>query len=54
MKEEEEELLEHSYELHCCQCGVVMSVFESPKLLTSAPFPCHSCEAQAESLTMND
>ena len=51
---EEKERLEHSYELHCCQCGDVMSVFESPKLLTSAPFPCDSCYSQADSLNMND
>ena len=50
----EEEVLKHSYELHCCECEEVMSVFEDPKLLTSAPFPCQSCEAQAESLSMND
>lgn len=54
MTMEEEELLEHLYELHCCQCGEVMSAFESPKLLTSAPFPCQSCESQAESLAMNE
>ena len=51
---EEKELLEHSYELHCCECEEVMSIFESPKLLTSAPFPCPHCEAQADSLNMND
>jgi peptide subunit release factor 1 (eRF1) len=51
---EEDDLLQHRYELHCRQCGEVMSVFESPKLLTSAPFPSPSCESQAESLTMND
>ncbi len=51
---EEKELLEHSYELHCCECEEVMTIFESPKLLTSAPFPCPHCEAQTESLNMND
>ena len=49
-----EEILKHSYELHCCQCGEVMSIFESPKLLTSAPFPCPSCGAQTDSITMNE
>jgi len=50
----EEEILEHSYELHCCQCGEVMGVFEAPKLLTSAPLQCPGCWTQTESITMND
>ena len=51
---EEKELLEHSYELHCCECEEVMTIFESPKLLTSAPFPCDSCGSQVESFNMNE
>ena len=50
----EEEMLEHSYELHCCQCGEVMSVFEAPQRLTSASFPCPACYTQMDSLTMNE
>ena len=49
-----EEILKYSYELHCCECGEVMSVFEDPKLLTSAPFPCPGCCAQTESINMNE
>ncbi len=48
-----EEILKHGFELHCCECGEVMSTFEAPKLLTSAPFPCPGCEAQTDSITMN-
>lgn len=50
----EEELLEHIYELYCCQCGEVMSAFEAPQLLTSASFPCPSCYTQTEFMTMNE
>jgi hypothetical protein len=50
----EEEMLEHIYELHCCQCGEVMSVFEAPQQLTSAPFPCTSCHTQVDSINMNE
>lgn len=49
-----EEILKHSYELHCCECGEVMSIFEDPKLLTSAPFPCPGCYTQTESINMNE
>ena len=49
-----EEILKHSYELHCCECGEVMSVFEDPKLLTSAPFPCPGCYTQTDSINMNE
>lgn|SRR5665648_107210 len=48
-----EEILKQSYELHCCECGEVMSVFEDPKLLTSAPFPCPGCYSQTESISVN-
>ena len=50
----EEELLEHSFELHCGECGEVMAVFEDHKELTSASFPCDACNTQMESITMNE
>ncbi|MDA8223900.1 MAG: hypothetical protein M0Z35_19845 [Desulfitobacterium hafniense] len=50
----EEELLEHRYELHCCQCGEIMSVFEAPQLLEMASFPCPVCYTQTDSITMNE
>lgn len=50
----EEEILQHVYELHCCRCGEVMDILATPRLLTSAPFPCPHCLTQMESITMND
>lgn len=51
----EEELLEHRYELHCCQCGEIMSVLEAPlQLRNIASFSCPACYTQADSITMNE
>lgn len=50
----EEELLKHSWELHCCQCGEVMSSFIAHQLLTSGSFPCSACYTQTEAITMNE
>lgn len=50
----EEDKVEHMYELHCRECGGVMSSFESPEFLTSSPFPCEHCFTQMESIDMNN
>ena len=50
----EEDILQHIYELHCCQCGHVIASFEDPRLLTCGPVECPGCWTQTESITMND
>lgn len=51
----EEEILHHTYELHCCQCGHVIASSENPSFLTSGgQVECPGCLSQVESNTMND
>lgn len=51
----EEEILYHTYELHCCQCGHVIASSENPSFLTDGgQVECPGCLSQAESNTMND
>lgn len=50
----EEDILQHTFELHCCQCGHVIASFEDPRLLTSGQVECPGCLTQTESIAMND
>lgn len=51
----EEEILYHTYALHCCQCGHVIASSENPSFLTGGgQVECPGCLSQAESNTMNE
>ncbi|MCL6558504.1 MAG: hypothetical protein K6U74_06810 [Firmicutes bacterium] len=51
----EEEILYHTYELHCCQCGYVMASSEDSSFLTGGgQVECPGCFSQTESITMNE
>ncbi len=47
------ELLQHVYELHCCQCGQVISVSETSEFYGTTT-ECLGCWTQTESIIMND
>lgn len=49
----EEGILGHRYEMHCGYCGEVMAIFEDPRFLTCAHFPCDACYTQMGSMAMN-
>jgi hypothetical protein len=50
----EEEILQHFYELHCCQCGHVMASFEDPRFLRGGcQVECTGCLSQTKA-TMSD
>ena len=49
----EEQILRHVYELHCCLCGHVMGISETPQLFTGTA-ECLGCWTQTEKITMND
>lgn len=49
----EEGIFKHLYELHCEECGGIIDSSESPRRLTSSPFPCPHCFTQMDSIDMN-
>lgn len=50
----EEEILQHSYGLHCCQCDSAMVTFEDPRfLIGGCQVECPVCWSQTK-VTMDD